>query len=84
MKRPAIPRGIVAGRTAALVVGLALALSACTTVGPEYQQPTAEMAEAWQAIETETLESDPPVDPEWWKTAFDDPVLNQLDRKSVV
>jgi NodT family efflux transporter outer membrane factor (OMF) lipoprotein len=78
MKRPAIPRGIVAGRTAALVVGLALALSACTTVGPEYQQPTAEMAEAWQAIETETLESDPPVDPEWWKTAFDDPVLNQL------
>jgi NodT family efflux transporter outer membrane factor (OMF) lipoprotein len=53
-------------------------VSGCTTVGPTYEEPTAKVAEDWHAIETETLESDPPVDPQWWKSAFEDPILDGL------
>ena len=57
--------------------GLTL-VSACTVVGPEYKEPVADMQEDWSGIETSTLSSDPPLDPQWWKLAFNDPVLNVL------
>jgi len=65
-------------RVLVLTTGLFLLTTGCTVVGPEYKKPTADVADAWQEIETPTLDSAPPVDPEWWKSAFEDPVLDRL------
>ena len=65
-------------RALVLITGLFLLTTGCTVVGPEYKKPTADVADAWQEIETPTLDAAPPVDPEWWKSAFEDPVLDQL------
>lgn len=51
---------------------------ACTVVGPQYEEPLADTQDSWSGIETETLNSEPPLDPKWWVTAFNDPVLNAL------
>lgn len=67
-----------AGRRVAGAALLVLLATGCTTVGPVYQEPTAEIAEGWLALETHTLASDPPADPAWWRAAFEDPVLDRL------
>ena len=53
-------------------------MPACTVVGPEYKEPEADVQSDWSGIETATLSSDPPLDPQWWKSAFNDPVLDAL------
>lgn len=67
-------------RIARVVLGLcmATAMSACTVLGPEYKEPTADVQEDWSGIESASLSSDPPLDPEWWQSAFNDPVLDAL------
>ena len=59
-------------------MGVIVLNAGCTTVGPDYEAPTADVAASWQGFETETLESDPPIDPAWWKAAFGDQVLDEL------
>jgi NodT family efflux transporter outer membrane factor (OMF) lipoprotein len=72
-------------RVVAMGLGLCLVVlvPACTVVGPEYKEPVAETQSDWSGIETATLSSDPPLDPEWWKSAFNDPVLNALVETSL-
>jgi len=53
-------------------------MPACTVVGPEYKEPEADVQSDWSGIETTTLSSNPPLDPQWWKSAFNDPVLDAL------
>lgn len=71
---------MVVGRT--IPVALAyLALSACTTVGPDYHLPADAIVNAPSAQEpfisvTQATASEPPPD-QWWKL-FDDPVLTAL------
>ena len=50
----------------------------CTTVGPDYKPPTAPVKENWINDKDPLLESTPPVEPKWWKTAFNDPILDRL------
>jgi len=63
-----------------VVVWAALALQACTTLGPDYEEPKVEWLDEWQtdlygqAISTGTTEEDLDF---WWQ-AFNDPVLNGL------
>ena len=63
-----------------VVACAALALQACTTLGPNYQEPEVEWLTEWQtnlygqAIATDTTEEDLDF---WWQ-AFNDPVLNGL------
>ena len=63
-----------------VVASAALALQACTTLGPDYQEPEVEWLDEWQtdlygqAITTDTTEEDLDF---WWQ-AFNDPVLNGL------
>lgn len=68
------------GRIAAACLGLCLVVlvPGCTVLGPEYEEPVADVQDDWSGIETTALSSDPPLDPEWWKTAFNDPELNAL------
>ena len=56
----------------------ALLASGCMMVGPDYRQPTAPVETAWIAYEDPFIETTPPVLPEWWKSAFKDPILDQL------
>jgi len=62
--------------------GLSLCLmvlvQACTVLGPTYEEPETPVQDEWSGVETAALSSNPPLDPQWWKSAFNDPVLNAL------
>ncbi len=68
------------GRIAVASLGLCMVIltPACTVLGPEYEEPVAEVQTDWSGIETAALSSDPPLDPQWWRSAFNDPILNAL------
>jgi NodT family efflux transporter outer membrane factor (OMF) lipoprotein len=66
-----------AGRIAVSLV-LALLISGCAVVGPHYTRPEAAVESNWLDIEEPLITSEPPADPKWWKTAFQDPDLDQL------
>jgi NodT family efflux transporter outer membrane factor (OMF) lipoprotein len=59
----------------------ALTLSACTTLGPDYQQPTVDWLDGWQTSlygQAGTAQQRAEVDLSFWWQLFDDPALNQL------
>ena len=51
---------------------LMLLVSGCINLGPDYVRPDAEIQPDWIDIEGSQLSGDPPVDPRWWHTAFQD------------
>ncbi len=59
---------------------LLIVSSGCTTVGPDYTQPDTDAVVETHWIESgdKNINSEPPVEPEWWQNAFQDPQLNQL------
>ena len=57
---------------------LAVLLSGCTVLGPDYTRPEAPVESNWLEAGEPLITSEPPVDPQWWKTAFHEPELNQL------
>ncbi len=60
-----------------LCVTLAVCLSACTLVGPDFARPESEPAATWAQDLSEGLEPTPAGDPHWWKV-FNDPILDEL------
>lgn len=65
-------------RTGLVLVGAcSLFLSACTTVGPDFEKPQPEVAPEWLQAENEQISTDPAAYRDWWKN-FNDPVLDQL------
>jgi len=67
-----------ASRVGLIVVGVSsLFLSACTTVGPDFEKPQPEVAPEWLQAENEQISTDPATYRDWWKN-FNDPVLDQL------
>ena len=58
------------------VLGLVF-LAGCTTLGPDFKTPEAQVAEEWTDIDPSMVSNQPADHPEWW-TVFNDPVLNQL------
>ena len=52
--------------------------SGCMTVGPDYHVPTAPVMPDYLAYGDPLLDTTAPAAPEWWKTAFNDPILDQL------
>lgn len=57
---------------------LAVLVSGCTTLGPDYSWPEASVESNWIEIEDPLISSDSPTDPKWWETSFQDPDLTQL------
>ena len=57
---------------------LAFTVYGCTSVGPEYKTPTAQVEPNWLEEQGPLIDSTQTVAPEWWKSAFHDPVLDQL------
>ncbi len=67
-----------ASKSLALCVLLALLAGGCAMVGPDYQVPTAPVENDWLEYEDPQLDSTAPVAEQWWKTAFNDPILDRL------
>ena len=65
-------------RRVALSALLVLVASGCTMLGPDYRMPSAPVQTDWLEYQDPLVENTPPVSPEWWKTAFNDPILDQL------
>ena len=61
---------------AALVAGSLIA-TGCTRVGPDFEQPDADVNTAWESFESDRIKPEPATSAEWWR-AFDDPALNEL------
>jgi NodT family efflux transporter outer membrane factor (OMF) lipoprotein len=57
---------------------LTILLSSCTILGPDYSRPEAAVESDWLEIGEPLINSEPPVDPQWWKTAFHEPELDKL------
>lgn len=58
-----------------------LALNACTTLGPDYQEPEVSWIDHWQTSlygQTGTPQPESAADLRFWWRLFDDPALNQL------
>ena len=64
------------------ISALLLAASACTTIGPEYEQPESAVAETWQDEQSDTIDVQTEEIAERWWTVFNDPVLNDLVDKA--
>ena len=62
----------------ALTGTASLLLSACTSVGPDYAEPEVNVQPQWIESDNTLINSNPALDPQWWHTAFADPVLNEL------
>jgi NodT family efflux transporter outer membrane factor (OMF) lipoprotein len=60
-----------------LALCAALLISSCTTVGPEYVQPEAPLADAWQTASGAGLTASEYELVKWWDV-FDDPILDNL------
>lgn len=76
--------GVASSRTiircAALGLSLLLTLliSGCMNLGPDYTRPEAAIEPNWLEIDDPGVTDEPPAGPEWWKSAFNDPELDQL------
>lgn len=57
---------------------LAVTVSACTALGPDYEEPTTEVQSTWMESEDPQLSSAQALDPAWWQSVFEDPDLNSL------
>ena len=59
------------------VLWLAALTVGCTTVGPDFQKPEVDTAEAWLEAEDARVDSTRAEYEDWWKV-FEDPALDQL------
>jgi len=65
----------------AAVLCAALALNACTTLGPDYEEPQVDWLDGWQTSlygQIEAPQQQAEADLRFWWQLFDDPVLNSL------
>ena len=56
---------------------LVFLLSGCA-LGPDYSTPEIDTPTEWTEVDSAYFDRAPPVDPRWWKKAFQDPELDQL------
>ena len=59
------------------VAGAILLLQGCTTLGPDFKQPEAEVEQNWLETEDKTFQTGETEYSEWW-SVFNDTVLNSL------
>ncbi|MBE2215560.1 MAG: efflux transporter outer membrane subunit [Opitutaceae bacterium] len=66
-------------RIAFITTGLSavIALAGCSSVGPDYQAPTASVGNTWREAEDARFSSTSPESLRWWQ-ALEDPVLDHL------
>ena len=62
----------------AIVLLLVASVGGCTVLGPDYTRPEADVEPGWIDAGAPLVSSEAPIDPQWWKTAFEEPELDQL------
>lgn len=64
-----------------VIIAMAISLSACTTLGPDYEEPEVSWLETWETdLYGRVVSPEEPIDLElhhWWKI-FNDPILDEL------
>ncbi len=68
-------------RAGSALLGTLLALSGCTTLGPDFEQPDAEVEQQWLETDESGLRDKEADEGAWWK-ALNDPVLDSLIDKA--
>ena len=62
-----------------LVLLACLSLASCINLGPDYEQPEADVNEDWrEEARNPRITNAALVDTTWWTSAFQDPVLDRL------
>ena len=61
----------------AALLGLVGLTVGCAAVGPDFQRPEVDTADAWLQAEDERVDTTRAEYEDWW-TVFEDPALNQL------
>ena len=59
------------------LISITLLAIGCTTVGPDYVRPSAEVSTQWMEMDDPRIKAEPADHRDWW-TVFNDPVLNVL------
>jgi NodT family efflux transporter outer membrane factor (OMF) lipoprotein len=82
--RAGVHAGRARGRRCARVVACLVSAAAvvlvtgCTTLGPDYSEPEADVGAAWTEAGDPRVDEAPAVEPKWWHVAFGDPDLDRL------
>jgi NodT family efflux transporter outer membrane factor (OMF) lipoprotein len=71
-------RAQLARRTFGSGLAAFLLMTGCTMVGPDYEPPETTVMSEWMELDDPLLRDQSLVDPEWWSSAFKDPVLDRL------
>jgi len=71
-------------KTSSLLVLLVLIASGCATVGPDFQKPQAPVEAEWRESENPLIDTSSPLERDWWKAAFKDPILDELVEAALV
>ncbi len=61
-----------------IIFYVAIMLSGCTQIGPNYEPPELPFEDDWNVSQDSDVSSNFPVDPKWWSLAFNDPELDNL------
>ena len=74
---------VAAGYTNSIILsGLLLLISGCTSLGPDYVEPAADVQSSWLELEKPQtpilVNKQQPLEASWWKSAFQDDELNRL------
>ena len=73
-----MPDIVIALRKIGIALLPALIVAACTTVGPDYVEPTTTVQPDWLEYDDPLLSKQPPLEAGWWSDAYGDTVLDQL------
>jgi NodT family efflux transporter outer membrane factor (OMF) lipoprotein len=63
------------------IPGILLSLIGCTTLGPDYKKPEAEVEQQWLETDDLAIQAGDTAASDWW-TVFNDPVLNTLVQRA--
>jgi outer membrane protein TolC len=61
-----------------ICVLLAMNATGCMMLGPDYRTPTAPLESDWLEAGDPLVGTTPPLAPDWWQGAFNDPLLDRL------
>jgi NodT family efflux transporter outer membrane factor (OMF) lipoprotein len=77
LRREVFTSRLIYDRFRITLPGLLLCLTACTTLGPDFETPEADVKAQWLATDDPVFQSGKAVNSEWW-TLFNDLVLDGL------
>lgn len=66
-----------------VTLGLVVFMGGCTTLGPDYERPEAELETEWIDYQDPSISNVSPTDPRWWSLVFKDSILDELIQEAI-